>query len=222
MARATFRLRRADTRIWLRHADQAGSRASPGLAGPGRRPKAARKDEVLAMSGADRAARESDYDGRRPPAERPPHAKLGAKRQCQACGAKFYDLGKRPVVCSRCGAEVDLAAARPSEGARRRPAADEPARARAPAAPPPAGAARAAPKWSAEQAAALDKVGRWLKAGEPQVFRLFGYAGVGKTTLARHVADGARRAKRPSPPSPARRRWCCAPRAAPAPQPSTR
>jgi len=27
--------------------------------------------------------------------------------------------------------------------------------------------------------------------GEPQVFRLFGYAGVGKTTLARHIAEGA-------------------------------
>jgi exodeoxyribonuclease V len=46
--------------------------------------------------------------------------------------------------------------------------------------------------WSGEQRAALDKVGRWLTAGEPQVFRLFGYAGVGKTTLARHVAGGAK------------------------------
>src|ERR1700722_6360302 len=46
--------------------------------------------------------------------------------------------------------------------------------------------------WTGEQRAALDKVGRWLKAGEPQVFRLFGYAGVGKTTLARHVAEAAR------------------------------
>ena len=35
-------------------------------------------------------------------------AKLGTKRQCQACGAKFYDLGKRPVMCSRCGAEAVL------------------------------------------------------------------------------------------------------------------
>jgi exodeoxyribonuclease-5 len=46
--------------------------------------------------------------------------------------------------------------------------------------------------WTGEQGAALDKVGRWLAAGEPQVFRLFGYAGVGKTTLARHVAGGAK------------------------------
>jgi exodeoxyribonuclease-5 len=45
--------------------------------------------------------------------------------------------------------------------------------------------------WSSEQQSALDRVGRWLRAGEPQVFRLFGYAGVGKTTLARHVAQGA-------------------------------
>ena len=118
-------------------------------------------------------------------------AKLGTKRQCQACGAKFYDLGKRPVVCARCGAEVDLARLKKARAAATAP--DE-------AAPPPASAppprARSAvsvapPRWSAEQSAALDKVGRWLKAGEPQVFRLFGYAGVGKTTLARHVAEAA-------------------------------
>ncbi len=30
----------------------------------------------------------------------------------------------------------------------------------------------------------------WLKSGRPQVFRLFGYAGTGKTTLARHFAEG--------------------------------
>ena len=47
-------------------------------------------------------------------------------------------------------------------------------------------------EWSPEQAQAIDAVGRWLKNGEPQVFRLFGYAGVGKTTLARHIAEGAR------------------------------
>ena len=47
-------------------------------------------------------------------------------------------------------------------------------------------------EWSPEQAQAIDAVGRWLKQGEPQVFRLFGYAGVGKTTLARHIAEGAR------------------------------
>ena len=28
---------------------------------------------------------------------------LGAKRQCQACGAKFFDLNKDPIVCPRCG-----------------------------------------------------------------------------------------------------------------------
>jgi exodeoxyribonuclease V len=43
---------------------------------------------------------------------------------------------------------------------------------------------------SPQQDAALLAVSRWLKAGRPQVFRLFGYAGTGKTTLARHIADG--------------------------------
>ncbi len=28
---------------------------------------------------------------------------LGAKRQCQSCGAKFFDLNKDPIVCPKCG-----------------------------------------------------------------------------------------------------------------------
>ena len=45
------------------------------------------------------------------------------------------------------------------------------------------------------QDSALKAVADWLKAkpgkhGTPPVFRLFGYAGTGKTTLARHIADG--------------------------------
>src|SRR6185369_9220287 len=44
------------------------------------------------------------------------------------------------------------------------------------------------------QDAALQAVAAWLKAkpgqgGTPQTFRLFGYAGTGKTTLARHLAE---------------------------------
>jgi exodeoxyribonuclease-5 len=44
-------------------------------------------------------------------------------------------------------------------------------------------------QWSPQQDAALKAVAAWLRAGEPQVFRLFGYAGTGKTTLARHIAE---------------------------------
>ena len=29
---------------------------------------------------------------------------LGTKRQCQSCGAKFYDLGKNPITCPKCSA----------------------------------------------------------------------------------------------------------------------
>jgi exodeoxyribonuclease-5 len=118
--------------------------------------------------------------------------KLGTKRQCQACGAKFYDLGKRPVICARCGAKVDLARMRnQSRGKATAAAAAAAEPVVAPAQRYADAPAVAAKRWSSEQAAALDKVSRWLKAGEPQVFRLFGYAGVGKTTLAKHIAEGA-------------------------------
>lgn len=44
-------------------------------------------------------------------------------------------------------------------------------------------------EWSAQQDAALLAVRAWLKEGSPQVFRLFGFAGTGKTTLARQIAE---------------------------------
>ena len=51
------------------------------------------------------------------------------------------------------------------------------------------------PVFTPHQDQALRAVADWLKAkpgknGTPPVFRLFGYAGTGKTTLARHIADG--------------------------------
>lgn len=43
--------------------------------------------------------------------------------------------------------------------------------------------------WSPQQDAAIKTVQAWLRDSKaPQVFRLFGYAGTGKTTLAKHLA----------------------------------
>ncbi len=44
-------------------------------------------------------------------------------------------------------------------------------------------------QFSPQQDAALKAVSRWLKEGRSPIFRLFGYAGTGKTTLARHFAE---------------------------------
>lgn len=44
-------------------------------------------------------------------------------------------------------------------------------------------------EFSPQQDEALKAVSRWLKDGRSPVFRLFGYAGTGKTTLARHFAE---------------------------------
>ena len=32
---------------------------------------------------------------------------LGIKRSCQACGCKYYDFNKTPIVCPSCEAEFD-------------------------------------------------------------------------------------------------------------------
>jgi exodeoxyribonuclease V len=118
---------------------------------------------------------------------KPAFGRLGTKRQCLACGAKYYDLGRKPPVCSRCGANGE-----PKRANGKAENLAAPPRQSAAAAPSSPSSKPIGREWSREQAEAIDKVGGWLKAGEPQVFRLFGYAGVGKTTLARHIAEGAR------------------------------
>src|SRR5581483_12413055 len=59
--------------------------------------------------------------------------------------------------------------------------------------PPPRQPVGAMTVFTPHQDTALKAVADWLSAkpgqgATPQVFRLFGYAGTGKTTLARHVA----------------------------------
>jgi exodeoxyribonuclease V len=45
--------------------------------------------------------------------------------------------------------------------------------------------------WSPQQEATISKVAKWIKnPNGQQVFRLFGYAGTGKTTIAKHLAEG--------------------------------
>ncbi|AWN44284.1 ATP-dependent DNA helicase [Methylobacterium durans] len=44
-------------------------------------------------------------------------------------------------------------------------------------------------RFAPQQDAALKAIDAWRKGGGAQVFRLFGYAGTGKTTLARRIAD---------------------------------
>jgi len=46
-------------------------------------------------------------------------------------------------------------------------------------------------EWTTQQAAAIDAVHAWLKDKKgPQVFRLFGFAGTGKTTIAKAIREG--------------------------------
>ncbi|HEX9170490.1 MAG TPA: FYDLN acid domain-containing protein, partial [Roseiarcus sp.] len=48
---------------------------------------------------------------------KPASGRLGTKRQCLVCGAKYYDLGREPPVCSRCGARAGPRRAREEAGA---------------------------------------------------------------------------------------------------------
>lgn len=55
---------------------------------------------------------------------------LGAKRQCQSCAAKFFDLNKTPIVCPKCGTIFQAVAVRAP--ARAAPVDDDEADAAAP------------------------------------------------------------------------------------------
>ncbi len=54
-------------------------------------------------------------------------AELGTKRLCGACGAKFYDLNKNPIVCPKCSTVfevvVPVSRSRPPDAAAARPVA---------------------------------------------------------------------------------------------------
>jgi uncharacterized protein (TIGR02300 family) len=47
---------------------------------------------------------------------------LGTKRLCAGCGAKYYDLGKSPITCPKCGTVFEVAPVvtrpRPDQAAR--------------------------------------------------------------------------------------------------------
>ena len=48
---------------------------------------------------------------------------LGSKRQCQSCGAKFFDMSRDPILCPKCGTQFVVAAS--SRPAARAAAADD-------------------------------------------------------------------------------------------------
>ena len=50
---------------------------------------------------------------------------LGAKRQCQSCGVKFFDLNKDPIVCPKCGTVFQGAGARAERATVKEEEADE-------------------------------------------------------------------------------------------------
>lgn len=53
---------------------------------------------------------------------------LGAKRTCQACGSKYYDLMRDPIVCPKCGVTFVATVIAPSAASLRAAAKAEAAR----------------------------------------------------------------------------------------------
>src|SRR5271156_5446910 len=65
---------------------------------------------------------------------------LGAKQICPTCSSKFYDLGRRPAHCPKCGAEFDPEEALRNRRVRVRPLAAEEDDTEQEKTPPPANA----------------------------------------------------------------------------------
>ena len=51
---------------------------------------------------------------------------IGAKRTCQGCGVRFYDLGRAPIICPKCGVEQVPDTASRSRRSRPAPAPEKP------------------------------------------------------------------------------------------------
>src|SRR5258708_27394780 len=51
----------------------------------------------------------------------------GSKRQCQECGARFYDLNKDPIICPKCHKVFEPEAVKPPRRGRPQPAPKKPA-----------------------------------------------------------------------------------------------
>jgi len=51
----------------------------------------------------------------------------GTKRQCQECGARFYDLHKDPIVCPKCHKVFEPEAVKPARRGRPQPPPKKPA-----------------------------------------------------------------------------------------------
>ena len=45
-------------------------------------------------------------------------SELGTKRECPECAVKYYDLGRSPCVCPKCGASFEPDVAPPSRAAK--------------------------------------------------------------------------------------------------------
>ena|SRR5437667_859581 len=50
----------------------------------------------------------------------------GSKRQCQECGARFYDLNKDPIVCPKCQKVFEPEAVKPARRGRPQPVPKKP------------------------------------------------------------------------------------------------
>ena len=50
----------------------------------------------------------------------------GSKRQCQECGARFYDLNKDPIVCPKCQKVCEPEAVKPARRGRPQPVPKKP------------------------------------------------------------------------------------------------
>lgn len=89
-------------------------------------------------------------------------ANRGTKRRCSDCGAAFYDLGRTPIVCPKCGTTHEPQVLLKSDGRQPRKSRNLP--------PPPAPVVEAEPAPESDEEALPDEVADdEEEADEPEI-----------------------------------------------------
>ncbi len=93
---------------------RATSKKEPVKSSAKEKTKETKKPSLKEVKATPKTTKEMKTKTSSSPQATTPPATLGVKRGCPKCSTKFYDFARSPILCPKCGTEVDPEAAMPS------------------------------------------------------------------------------------------------------------